>query len=205
MRDMGKPRAIRNDYAPTASLKTGINSKEAKARHGPELTGFGVYETFSRTIIDRMQILPGDFDDPQVLALLRAHVGAMRETSPPGTSYALDLSGLRAPDISFYTIWDDATLIGMGALKEIDAGSGEIKSMRTHSDHLRKGVATKLLDYILTAARTRGYRRVSLETGDGPAFEPALTLYRRYGFIEGECFGDYTPSDFNRFFHLELA
>lgn len=151
-----------------------------------------------------MRILPGDFADEQVLALLRTHLAGMYASSPPGTVYALDLSGLQAPGISFYTAWDGDTLAGMGALKAIDGG-GEIKSMRTHEAHLRKGVAAALLNYILAEARSRGYRCISLETGTGPAFEAALTLYRRYGFVEGECFGDYTPSAFNRFFHLDLA
>lgn len=151
-----------------------------------------------------MNIVPGDFTDEQVLALLRAHLAGMHASSPPGTVYALDLSGLQTPEISFYTAWEGDTLVGMGALKEI-AGGGEIKSMRTAEAHLRRGVAARLLEHILAVARTRGYRRVSLETGDGTAFEPALALYYRYGFVEGECFGDYKPSSFNRFFIWNLA
>jgi putative acetyltransferase len=151
-----------------------------------------------------VKILPGDFDDPQVLALLRVHLAGMHAASPPGTVYALDLSGLKAPEIAFFGAWDGATLVGMGALKALDATSGEIKSMRTHADHLRRGVAARILDHLLGVARSRGYRRVSLETGSGEAFEPAFALYRKVGFVAGPCFGEYAPSEFNQFLHLAL-
>jgi putative acetyltransferase len=106
--------------------------------------------------------------------------------------------------MSFWALWDDSALMGFGALKQLSPTAGEIKSMRTAPEHLRRGVAARILDHILAEARRRGLKRVSLETGSGPAFEAALTLYRRYGFIEGEAFGEYTPSPFNRFFHLDL-
>ena len=151
-----------------------------------------------------MLILAGDFEDARVLDLLRVHLEGMHANSPPGNVFALDLSGLKAPGISFYTAWEGETLLGMGALKALADGSGEIKSMRTHLAHLRKGVAAALLEHIIAEARARTYHRLSLETGSGPAFDAALTLYRRYGFSEGGAFGDYDKSDFNQFFHLAL-
>ena len=151
-----------------------------------------------------MQIVPGDFEDVQVLDLLRVHLDGMHANSPPGNVFALDLSGLKAPGLDFYTAWDGGALMGMGALKALDDGSGEIKSMRTHLAHLRKGVAAALLEHIIAEARARNYYRLSLETGSGPAFDAALALYRRYGFVEGAAFGDYEKSDFNQFFHLVL-
>ena len=151
-----------------------------------------------------MQIVPGDFEDVQVLDLLRVHLEGMHANSPPGNVFALDLSGLKAPGLDFYTAWDGGALMGMGALKALDDGSGEIKSMRTHLAHLRKGVAAALLEHIIAEARARNYYRLSLETGSGPAFDAALALYRRYGFVEGAAFGDYEKSDFNQFFHLVL-
>tara|TARA_R110000803_G_scaffold47496_3_gene99007 strand:- start:1383 stop:1838 length:456 start_codon:yes stop_codon:yes gene_type:complete len=151
-----------------------------------------------------MQIVPGDLEDAQVLDLLRAHLDGMHANSPPGNVFALDLSGLKAPGLDFYTAWDGGALMGMGALKALDDGSGEIKSMRTHLAHLRKGVAAALLEHIIAEARARNYYRLSLETGSGPAFDAALALYRRYGFVEGAAFGDYEKSDFNQFFHLVL-
>jgi putative acetyltransferase len=151
-----------------------------------------------------MQVRAISVDEPAVLALLRIHLEGMHAASPPGTVYALDTSGLRDPAITFWGAFDNDTLLGFGALEALDARSGEIKSMRTHPDHLRKGVARVLLDHILATARSRGYTRVSLETGSGDAFEPALALYRRAGFTNGDAFGDYTASEFNQFLHLAL-
>ena len=143
-------------------------------------------------------------DEPAVLALLRIHLEGMHASSPPGSVYALDTSGLARPDVTFWGAFDGDTLLGFGALKQLTADTGEIKSMRTHPDHLRKGVAAALLAHILDTARSRGYRRLSLETGSGDAFEPALALYRRAGFTNGDAFGDYVASEFNQFLHLTL-
>lgn len=136
--------------------------------------------------------------------LLALHLAGMHGNSPPGHVFALDPSGLRAPNVTVWAAWDGATLVGIAALKELPDGTGELKSMRTHPSHLRKGVATALLEHVIGEARRRGLRRLSLETGSGPAFEPALTLYRRRGFRDGEAFADYSRSDFNQFLHLSL-
>jgi putative acetyltransferase len=95
-------------------------------------------------------------------------------------------------------------LLAIGALKEVDPMTGEVKSMRTAEAHLRRGAAAFLLEHVITTARNRGYNRLSLETGSGAAFEPALALYRRYGFENGAAFGDYEASAFNQFLHLRL-
>lgn len=152
-----------------------------------------------------MIIVPGDFENTQLLALLRLHLAGMHAKSPPGSVYAFDLAGLKAPDVSVYTAWRDEKLLGMAALRELDGVTGEIKSMRTDPAHLREGVAKALLDHMLTIARARGYRRLSLETGSGEAFEPALALYRKNGFVNGEVFGGYDATSFNQFLHLDLA
>lgn len=152
-----------------------------------------------------MKIEPGDFADPRVHALLALHLGAMRDHSPAGHVHALDLSGLQRADIAFFTAWDGEALLGCGALRALSPHVGEIKSMRTAPGHLRRGVAAALLAHMLAIARARGYGRVSLETGSGPAFEPALALYRRAGFVPGAAFGDYVASAFNQFLHLDLA
>jgi len=149
-------------------------------------------------------IKPGDFDDDRVKALLNRHLGSMRANSPPGHVFALDWSGLQQPEISFYALWEGEELLGFGALKELGPRTDEIKSMRTADAHLRKGVAAAILDHIIAEARQRGYSRLSLETGSGPAFEAALKLYRKYGFIDGEPFGGYEKSLFNQFLHLDL-
>lgn len=150
-------------------------------------------------------IKPGDFDDDRVKALLARHLEGMRTNTPAGHVFALDWSGLQGREISFYTLWEGEELLGFGALKELDQRSGEIKSMRTADAHLRKGVAAAILDHIVDEGRRRGYSRLSLETGTSSAFDPALALYRKYGFRHGEAFGDYQKSPFNQFLHLVLA
>ena len=137
-------------------------------------------------------------------ALLALHLSDMHVNAPPDHVFALDHSGLSAPDVTVWTSWDDGALAGIGALKQLGNGIGEIKSMRTHPDHLRKGVAAGLLARILVQARSQGLHRLSLETGTGPAFAPALALYRKHGFSGGAAFGDYRASDFNQFLHLAL-
>ncbi|MCC7044263.1 MAG: GNAT family N-acetyltransferase [Acidobacteria bacterium] len=150
-------------------------------------------------------IKSGDFSDPRVVALLRRHLQGMHANSPAGHVFALDLSGLQRPDVSFYTLWDDEALLGCGALKALDIANGEVKSMRTADEHLRTGVGAAVLEHIIAEARDRGYTRLLLETGSGPAFEPALALYRKRGFVNGPAFADYTASAFNQFLHLDLA
>ncbi len=145
-----------------------------------------------------------DLTGAAVQELLALHLSAMRAGSPPGHSFALDLSGLQGPDVTAWTAWDGDRLAGVAALKVLDRDAGEVKSMRTHPDRLRRGVAATLLEHVIDAARGRGLARLSLETGSGPAFKPALALYRRRGFVEGAPFGDYAPSAFNRFLHLTL-
>ena len=145
-----------------------------------------------------------DLEGEAVRALLALHLSGMLAASPPEFSFALDLSGLKAPGITVWTAWDDETLVGVGALKRLDQTSGEVKSMRTAPDHLRRGVAAALLDHIIGQARREGLTRLSLETGSTSEFEPALALYRRRGFVDGEAFADYQPSAFNLFLHLEL-
>jgi len=151
-----------------------------------------------------MNLILGDIDHPKVLALLQAHLDGMHATSPPEHVHALDVSGLKHTSMSFWSLRDGDIILGCGALKELSKTQGEIKSMRTHANHLRQGVAAKLLEHILKTAKQRGYNRLSLETGRGPAFDPALNLYLKYGFQYGEAFGDYTVNEFSQFLHLEL-
>lgn len=136
--------------------------------------------------------------------LLALHLAGMHANSPPGAVFALDLSGLQRPDVRVWSAWAGDRIAGIGALKLHGDGTGEVKSMRTHPDFLRRGVAAALLEHIIGEARASGCHRLSLETGSGPAFEPALALYRRRGFVEGAAFGDYRASVFNQFLHLAL-
>src|SRR4051812_4449251 len=130
-----------------------------------------------------MIIKVDDLTGPEIHTLLQEHLDSMHRLSPPESVHALDLDGLQAPDVTFWTAWDGNELLGCGALKELDSRHGEIKSMRTAEPHLRKGVARHLLQHILDESIKRGYERLSLETGSMDAFAPARALYANFGFI----------------------
>jgi putative acetyltransferase len=152
-----------------------------------------------------MQIREGGLDEPRVVDLLQLHAAGMLANSPPESCHFLDLSGLKTPDVTFWSAWESEALLGIGALKQLDAAHGEIKSMRTAPGHLGKGVGAAILERILETARGRGYHRLSLETGSGEAFDAAHGLYRKYGFSDCGAFADYPIDDpFSRFMTLAL-
>ena len=151
-----------------------------------------------------MEIKTEDLSGSEIAALLEEHLAGMRSISPPESVHALPLEGLRKPEITFWSMWENGELLGCGALKELDAQHGEIKSMRTCRQHLRKGVATAMLQHILTEARRRGYLRISLETGAQAAFEPARQLYARFGFNCCGPFADYTDDPNSVFMTKEI-
>jgi len=143
--------------------------------------------------------------DPQTLSLIAFHQSGMRSDSPEGKCYALDLTALAAPGITVWSAWAGERIAAIGALRRWPGEAlGEIKSMRTHPDFLRQGAGARILDTIVTAARNEGLLRLALETGSGPAFAPALKLYRRRGFLSGGPFGDYISNGFNQFLWLDL-
>jgi putative acetyltransferase len=150
---------------------------------------------------------------PQVVDLLREHLAGMHAESPPDKVYALDLSALRQPNITFLTAWrqggsehagDPLQLMACGALKELSPKHGEIKSMRTSARFLRQGAAQAVLSELLAIARQRGYARVSLETGTTPGFDAAVAMYRRFGFVDAGPFGDYRVDAFSRFIAMKM-
>jgi putative acetyltransferase len=151
-----------------------------------------------------MEIRLDDLRGPEIHALLRQHLQAMTLHSPPESIHALDLDALRRTEISFWTAWDGAALLGCGALKALDARHGEVKSMRTATPHLRQGVARALLLHIVAEARRRGYHSLSLETGSAAAFAPAHRLYASAGFVGCGPFGQYTADPFSVFMTLAL-
>jgi putative acetyltransferase len=132
-----------------------------------------------------------DLAGPEIHALLAEHLRNMRSISPPESVHALDLDGLRAPGVSFWTVWSDGSLLGCGALKELAADHGEVKSMRTAAVHRRRGVARAVLTHIIGEAVRRRYARLSLETGSQPPFEPARRLYETFGFVYCPPFDGY--------------
>ncbi|GAA1775757.1 GNAT family N-acetyltransferase [Luedemannella helvata] len=123
-----------------------------------------------------------DLSGPKIAAFLQEHVDEMRAITPPESTHALDLDGLRRPEVTFWSVYEGAELLGCGALKELDGSSGEVKSMRTAGAAKRRGVASTLLDHIVAEARRRGYDRLYLETGSFEFFAPARGLYEKFGF-----------------------
>mgnify|MGYP001267729110 CR=1 FL=1 len=151
-----------------------------------------------------MRIVPGDFNDRRVIALVKIHLLSAQVETAPGSAHALDLDGLQSPDISFWTIWDDETLLGIGALKRLSADHGEVKSMHTGQAMRRRGVGSSMLRHIIATARASGMSRLSPETGSWNYFRPARALYRNNGFVECPPFGDYVPDPNSVFMSLDL-
>jgi len=151
-----------------------------------------------------MNIKIDDLKGSEIHGLLQEHLRNMALHSPPESVHALDIEELRKPDITFWSVWENGALLGCGALKELDSQQGEIKSMRTSSLHLRRGVARNLLNHIIEEAKRRGYNRLSLETGSMKAFEPARNLYSNFGFTYCGPFADYVEDPNSVFMTREL-
>lgn len=140
-----------------------------------------------------MKIVVDDLSGPEIAGFLGEHVQQMRSITPPESAHALDLDGLRKPEVTFWSVMDGDTLVGCGAIKRLDAGHAELKSMRTTPALKRSGIASLLLEHIMTEAKHMGFTRLSLETGTAEFFLPARKLYEKFGFIYCEPFADYRP------------
>lgn len=151
-----------------------------------------------------MEIRIDDLRGIEIARLLEQHLQDMRRVSPPESVHALDLEGLRAPEITFWTVWEGTVLAGCGALKELDANHGEIKSMRTAPEFRNQGVAGLMLRHLIAEARARNYNRLSLETGSMDFFEPARRLYRRFGFDPCGPFSTYVEDSNSVFMTMQL-
>ena len=151
-----------------------------------------------------LEIKIDDLSGPEIAELLAEHLRCMAEVSPPESRHALNLDGLRKPDITCWSIWQGQEVVGCGALKELDPTHGEVKSMRTATGHLRKGIAAMMLEHITAEAKRRGYRRLSLETGSMPYFTPAHRLYYKFGFRACRPFGKYREDPNSVFMTKEL-
>jgi putative acetyltransferase len=152
-----------------------------------------------------MRFVVDDLTHPEVLELLRFHIASAHANSPPEKVHALDLSGLRDPAVTFWSVWDGDALVGMGALKMLGGGRAEIKSMRVAPAHLRRGIGRAILDHLIAEARARGVAWLGLETGGNDAFVPARAMYEAAGFVECAAFGDYVIDDFSRCYSLKLT
>ncbi|URW76289.1 GNAT family N-acetyltransferase [Sphingomonas donggukensis] len=152
-----------------------------------------------------LRFVEGDFDSADVIDLLRFHLASAHQSSPACKVHALDLTGLQRPDVRFWSVRGaSGALLGMGALKTIEAGHGEIKSMRVAPAYLRRGIGAAILAHLLHEARAGGLTRVSLETGGNEAFAPARAMYERAGFAECPAFGEYVPDEFTRCYSRAL-
>src|SRR3954447_20838 len=154
-----------------------------------------------------MNIVIDDLSGPEIAAFLNGHVEQMRSITPAEFAFALNLDELRKPDVTFWTAWDDGVLVGCAALKRldgVDASHAELKSMRTATNRLRSGIASRLLEHVIAEAREMGVTRISLETGTDEFFAPARRLYAKFGFVPCPPFGDYEPSEHNTYMSLPL-
>ena len=151
-----------------------------------------------------MHIVEGGLDDARVVELLHTHLIRARAETAPGSAHALDLSGLRAPEVTFWSAWDGEAVVGVAALKRLGADHGEIKSMHTAEGAREQGVGRAMLEALIAVARRQRYRQVSLETGTMDAFTPARSLYLSAGFVPCGPFGDYRPSPNSMFMTLTL-
>ena len=145
-----------------------------------------------------------DLAGSEICELLAEHLRCMAAISPPESRHALNLEGLRKPSITFWSVWLNQELAGCGALKELDTQHGEIKSMRTATAHLRKGIGSFMLQHIISEAKRRGYRRLSLETGSQSYFQPAHALYQKFGFKRCPPFADYREDPNSIFMTTDL-
>ena len=151
-----------------------------------------------------MEIREDDPSSPALAALMALHVRESRAVTPAQNAHVMEPAELAREKVTFWTARDGDDIAGMVALKELEQGHGEIKSMRTAPGFLRRGVARTLLDHALGEARSRGYARISLETGTHAQFGPANLLYENVGFVDGPVFGGYPESPHNRFMTLSL-
>jgi putative acetyltransferase len=152
-----------------------------------------------------MHIVEGGLDDPRVVALLHTHLTRARAETAAGSAHALDLSGLRAPEVTFWSAWEGDEIVGVGALKRLSDDHGEVKSMHTAEAARGRGVGSALLREIMATARARRMTRLSLETGSWPYFLPARALYARHGFVECGPFGEYREDPNSVFMTVALG
>ena len=151
-----------------------------------------------------IRIIDDDLSGAKIQALLAAHLEFTAEDSPPESRHALDLDGLRAPTISFWTAWNKDEILGCCALSELDPHHGEIKSMHTSHAHRGKGIAATLLKHAILVAKSRSYTRLSLETGSMDSFAPARALYTSHGFASCDPFANYREDPNSSYMTLEL-
>jgi putative acetyltransferase len=151
-----------------------------------------------------VKIIAGGLADPQVVRLLGVHLSNARAQTAPGSAHALDISGLMAPEVSFWSAWEEGNLLAVGAMKRLSKTHGEVKSMHTAETARRRGIGSAVLQHIVDAARHSGITKLSLETGSWAYFQPAVALYKRHGFVECAPFDGYKPEPNSIFLTRDL-
>ncbi|MCW1383343.1 GNAT family N-acetyltransferase [Novosphingobium sp. KCTC 2891] len=152
-----------------------------------------------------LRIIEDDLSGEDIQALVAFHLAAMQVHSPACKVHAMPVARLRQADVTFWSAWVGDAIAGMGAMKHLGDGHGELKSMRVAPEWLGQGVGQAMLLHLLDVARARGYARVSLETGRTDAFAPAVALYRKHGFTACPAFGDYVVDRFSQCMTLALT
>lgn len=151
-----------------------------------------------------LRIVEDDLSGEGIRGLVAFHLNEMHKFSPACKVHAMPVERLQEPDVTFWSAWAGDAIVGMGAMKHLAPDHGELKSMRAAPGWRGRGVGEAVVLHLLSEARRRGYARLSLETGRGVAFEPALGLYRKHGFVPCDAFGDYVADDFSTFLSLAL-
>ena len=150
-----------------------------------------------------LKSIEGNFDHHKVNELLTKHFIELRAASPEGSAHVLDIPGLKISSIKFWSLWEDEQLLGCGALKFLENGHGEFKSLRIHDDFRKKGNGIKLINHLIDEAKKLEIKRLSIETGAGKFFEPARKLFKKCNFKKCEPFAHY-KEDVNSLYFSKL-
>jgi putative acetyltransferase len=138
-----------------------------------------------------MESIEGNFDNPEVNEMLVKHFIELRSVSPKGSAHVLDIAGLKHTTIKFWSLWEDNRLMGSGAIKFLDKGHGEFKSIRVNDKFRKKGNGIKVVNHLIDEAKKLNVKKLSLETGAGIFFNPARKLFNQCGFKPCEPFSHY--------------
>ena len=135
--------------------------------------------------------IEGNFDNPKVNELLTKHFIELRAASPEGSAHVLDIPGLKDNSIKFWSLWKNDELLGCGALKFLEKGHGEFKSIRVHDNFRNQNNGIKVIEHLIFESKKLDIKRISIETGAGKFFEPARKLFKKCDFKPCEPFAHY--------------
>jgi|TARA_B100001758_G_C18132344_1_gene464517 putative acetyltransferase len=151
-----------------------------------------------------MKSIEGNFDNPDVNALLKKHFVELRSVSPAGSTHVLDIAGLKDNTIKFWSLWENNEIIGCGALKFLEKGHGEFKSIRVADNFRKKGIGEKIINHLILEAKKLNIDKLSVETGAGNFFQPARKLFNKFGFKECPPFAHYKEDPNSCYYTLKI-